>query len=128
MRISQLNRLLKECFDGARKELRGLQSIRCEDRLTFGDTGQLVRLNGFPQLNLRVGEAHWHSDLLSPGVGQQVRELVHAEMIGIFVMGEAVPERGDRQDDSAPDMGHPTQLRPADGVVAIEVIRVQQNL
>jgi hypothetical protein len=89
---------------------------------------ELVGLNDLPQLNLRGWQAHWNFDLLAPLVCQQVRELVQADMIGILVIGEAVPERGDRQDDSAPDMSLPCELGPAEPVVAIEVIRVQQNL
>jgi hypothetical protein len=57
-----------------------------------------------------------------------MRALVHSDMIGIFVMGEAVPERGDRQDNSAPDMSLPCELGLAEPVVAIEAIRVQQHL
>jgi hypothetical protein len=48
---------------------------------------------------------------LSPVVCQQVRELVQANMIGILVMGEAATERGNRQDDSAPDVSDSCEFR-----------------
>ena len=48
---------------------------------------------------------------------------MQSDMIGIFVIGEALSERGDRQDDSAPDMSLPCELGPPEPVVAIEVIR-----
>lgn len=111
MHVSQLNGHLKECFDGARKELRGLQRIRVDDRLAAGDTLQLLCLDGLPQPNLRGRQAHWNCDLLSPVVCQQVRELVQANMIGILVMGEAATERGNRQDDSAPDVSDSCEFR-----------------
>src|SRR5258706_15260377 len=74
MHFSELDGLLKECFDGARKELRRLPGIRTDDRLTSVDTLQLVGLNDLPQPNLRGWQAHWNGDLLSPFVCQQMRE------------------------------------------------------